>query len=172
MTFDFAPLAWVYFWIGAATLVITTVSRNPSLMFGTLIMMASWLASNEIVRQQGHVALIAHDAVISAVLAVCVASVGSVARSQALAIVFGLFALNVAVDIATLALIYHMGLIVTRGVTVWYAVIVNAIFVASCLALGVAGVGTRLVHRRASRPGQPDRARQRRGAVVAGMAGE
>jgi hypothetical protein len=171
MTFDFAPLAWVYLVVGMATLAITFLSRHPAHVFGAAIMLASWLVSNEVVAAGGIAALIAHDAAFCAILGVCAAVVGTWARSRALAIVFGLFGLNIAVDIGFLGVIGLNGLAVTPLVKFCYACTVNAIFLASCLALGMsAGVRTRLVHSGPTRPRQPYRDRKRRAAVVAGMA--
>lgn len=171
MTLDFAPLAWVYFCIVGATLAITVISRNPALIFGALVMLASWLASNEIVRSDGYGALIGHDAVVCAILGVCVATVGRISGSRALAAVFGLFVANVVVDIFALALIYRMAN-VTRDVTMGYVYAINAIFVASCVVLGTAGVGTRLVHSGPPSRRRAGRTRQRGTAVVARGAGE
>ena len=168
MTLDFAPLAWVYFIVIVATLTITIASGSHALIFGAVAMLASWLASNEIVRAEGTVALIRHDAAISALLGCSVATVGRIAGSRPLAIVFGLFAVNVAVDVGFLAAIGAADLNVSRNVTFCYACIVNAIFLASCLALGTAGVGTRLADRSSARHRLTGRARKRRPSVVAG----
>lgn len=172
MNFDFAPLAWVYFSIGAAALGLTILARNPALIFGALVMLASWLASNEVLKASGWAALIGHDAVICAVLAACVAVVGQASRNRALAVVFGLFVVNVALDLGFLATIGASHLIVTRGVSLWYATGVNILFVGQCLALGGASVGTRLGHSPPARAGVPDRARKHRGSVVARVARE
>jgi hypothetical protein len=170
MTFDFAPLTWVYLVVALTTLAVTVIGRRRDLIFGAVIVLASWFASNEILRLDGYATLVGHDAVVCGGLAVCVAGVGIPGRSAPLAILFGLFFLNVLVDVATLAAIRLLDLNVTHGLTLWYAVTVNAIFLASCLVLGAAGVGTRLADSSAHGDLGAGRGRKRRHVVVSGMA--
>lgn len=142
---DFAPLAWVYFTVWAVCAVPAFLSLRPGAAFGALIMGASWLSSNEAVRQFGYPGFILPTALGDGVLAVLTAGVGSLARSRALAIVFALF---VAEEVCHMAFVGAIRLKnVTPSEMSWYVLLLNLVFVAQCLAVGIAGVGTRLVDR-------------------------